>query len=274
VAIADVELDRILKALVAWPAILPLPAVPACLELSLEASTVVLRELLDRQLVSIWQSPTIGPCLVLTEVGVSRVGVELYDPIPFDTPRWADRPPAAVLGPMHWFPPAEVPREKARPPSRNGERLEADLAALNPAIERQGTDAFPDRRARSPEAVEFEPGVTAMVVLGLGLVGWCPAVEAADPPCPVCGGRPLAWREVCIACTRTGLDFRLESVRPEERPRHQYRPADPGGLAGGTGEPGQKRQGFHQGPRLQGPRLAGWRLELEKWRRQARRRPS
>jgi hypothetical protein len=268
VALAEADIDRALKVIVGWPAVLPMAAAPACLELSLEQCTVVLRELLDRKLVQIWQSPVIGPCLVLTEIAVERVGVELYDPIPFEYSRWRDPPPADELSAAHWFPRNNAPPEKARPPSRR-EKLAADLAAANPGIARRGVDALPDSRARSPEAVEFEPGVTALVVLGLGLVGWCPAVEASPPPCPVCGGRPLAWREVCIACTRTGLDFRLESVPSEERPRRQYQPADANGLAGGVGEPGRKRRGFHQGPRS-----AGSRLQLEHWRRKLRRRPS
>jgi hypothetical protein len=269
VAIADVELDRILKALVAWPAILPLPAVPACLELSLEASTVVLRELLDRELVSIWQSPTIGPCLVLTETAVCKIGVELYDPVPFDQSRWTDPPPPAVIGPMHWFPPAAMPREKAPPPSRTKERLEVDLVDAHPPLDRPGLDAAPDRRARSPEAIEFEPGRTIPVVLGTNFIGWTPDVETAPPPCPVCHDRKLGWREVCLACVRTGTDYAIASVPAEERPRRDYTPSADG-LAGGVGEPGpRRRKAFHQRPPL-----SGWRLELKQWRRELRRRPS
>jgi hypothetical protein len=261
----ETELDAILRVLAAWPAILPLPALPACLEVTQEASTVILRELLDRKLVTLWQSESIGPCVVLTQIGTERLGLELYDPIPA-APRYRGDPPVDGLPSMHWV--TEPPPEKAPPPRARGERLETDLAAGNPGMASRGTNAMPDPRPGRPELVEFDPqGVTSPVLLGITLPGWCPEVEQAAPPCPVCHDLPLRWRSVCLGCCRTGMDRTLQSVPPEERPREQYRPSS-NGLAGGVGSIPRSRK------TPASPPPSDWRRDLIAWRREIRRRPS
>jgi hypothetical protein len=79
-----------------------------------------------------------------------------------------------------------------------------------------------------------------LLILGVGLVGWTPAIEQRpmNGPCLVCGSRKLKGREFCIACCRSGLDPRLPVAVPlPPEPRRKYSP-DPTGLAGGVGKAG------------------------------------
>jgi hypothetical protein len=79
-----------------------------------------------------------------------------------------------------------------------------------------------------------KPDIT--LVLGVALIGWCPAVEAAPPgpDCPACHGVHLGPRDFCLACRRSGLDDVLPKILPREQPaRKSYFP-DPV-LKGGCG---------------------------------------
>jgi hypothetical protein len=222
------ELDRAVALLGARRAVLPMVELPTVLGMPHEAAASLVDALLTAGLATLWKGPS-GPAVTLSSLAAARLGLRLYAPI-----ERRSLEAAAVVGSIRWCNPAQERPERG--PRPRWEVLEADLRAgpaARPgleAVEEPGSDPLP---FYSP----MWRWSTRQRFLGLSLVGWSPAIEAADP-CVVCQNRRLAANEVCLGCLRTGRDWGLACVPMKERPRH-YR-ADPHGLGGGVGAPGPR----------------------------------
>jgi hypothetical protein len=236
------------RRLAAWPsAIVPMRSVAEALGVKRKQAAELLAALLGAELLELWDKAPPGPADTLSSRAAAALGLELFTN---DAPQGPHGAPPVC----RW-----IPRGKA-PHPRAALRLFAEPERLELLPDPRPLGASYDDQAAGWQ-LSSGPG---RLLLGIGLVGWCPELESANP-CAICGGRKLRVNEVCLGCASSGAAelLGIPVVAAAPPPLRLAPSAD--GLGGGTGrhappqappeDPrGTKRPGWTMAGPARGPR--------------------
>lgn len=145
-----------------------------------------------------------GPSLALSTLGAERLGVKLIEVGDRQELRWA-----SVGDP-------EPPMPRARHVCSSDRAALFDFA-LDPDLSPDEQAELAEESAETARRSEENPNPRRtlprpVLLIGESLTPWPGPKRAAHPPCPACGGKPLAPHSYCLCCDRWGLDRLLAAA--------------------------------------------------------------